>query len=708
MSSLLKTRVYLCALAMALGIGQAELLQATSGTPVTAAKDDVVLHAGTASRVAGAWAVLPDATAASGVRIATPDAGLPKLASAAASPESFFDLTFTAEAGRAYRLWFRGTAENDSWRNDSAFIQFSGSVDAGGAPVYRIGTTSATVVSLEESSGAGVSGWGWQDNGYGAGVLGAPIYFDGTPQTLRVQLREDGLAIDQIVLSPVQFSTLAPGAGTNDTTILAVPAPAPLPQTEIVLHAKDAIAYAGAWAQVADGSAAGGVRVSNPDAGVAKLASAAASPASYFELAFYPEAGRAYRLWVRGRAQNDAWQNDSAFVQFSGSLAADGTPAFRIGTTAATVVSVEEGSGAGLQGWGWQDNGYGFGTLGPAIYFDGTPQTLRVQVREDGLSLDQIVLSAVTYATVAPGATKNDSTILTATTTSTAVPPSSSSPAPAPAPASAPAPEPEPEPTPAPAPTEPGTAKLLRVLEWNTRHGGFGTDNIYDTERLATWIVRMQPDVVMLNEIERYTGWGNEDQPEVYKNLLQNKTGKIWYYTFAQEWGQWSSPGKGNMILSTVPFVSTSQYALVNNWDRSIAQGVITWNGRPITLMVTHLDPYSHDLRLVQAREVTTFAAPEPENRILAGDMNAWPDQTSIAHFNTLYHDSWAVALAQGTAVAFEGNSGQTKRGRIDYIYLSKGSADLSVVSSQVFDTRDANGVMPSDHRPVLTTFSVR
>ena len=39
-------------------------------------------------------------------------------------------------------------------------------------------------------------------------------------------------------------------------------------------------------------------------------------------------------------------------------------------------------------------------------------QTVRVQVREDGLSLDQIVLSAVTYAASAPGATKNDTTIL--------------------------------------------------------------------------------------------------------------------------------------------------------------------------------------------------------------------------------------------------------------------------------------------------------
>jgi endonuclease/exonuclease/phosphatase family metal-dependent hydrolase len=198
------------------------------------------------------------------------------------------------------------------------------------------------------------------------------------------------------------------------------------------------------------------------------------------------------------------------------------------------------------------------------------------------------------------------------------------------------------------------------------------------------------------------------EHPEVYKNLLEQKTGKTWYYVFAQEFGQWTANGKGNMILSTVPFESSSRYELVNNGDRSVVSGVITWNGRRITLIGTHIDPDSQPLRLTQAQEVTTWAAPEPENRILTGDMNAWPDQSSIAHFNTLYDDSWTVAAGKGTATSFAGNTGQTKNGRIDYIYYSMASADLSVVSSQVYDTRDAAGVMPSDHRPVLTTFTIR
>jgi endonuclease/exonuclease/phosphatase family metal-dependent hydrolase len=250
-----------------------------------------------------------------------------------------------------------------------------------------------------------------------------------------------------------------------------------------------------------------------------------------------------------------------------------------------------------------------------------------------------------------------------------------------------------------------GTA--LRVLQWNLHHS-VGTDGVYNPDRIATWAAKMNPDVVMFNEIEKYTYWGNQDQPELYKALLQQKTGRTWYYVFAQEFGQWSSNGKGNLILSRFPINAADRYELSRNYDRSIAMAAITVGGIPVTLINTHLDPYDAALRLAQASEVTWWSGSQPENRILTGDMNAWPDQTSIAHINQSYYDSWTVAANQGTAVAFSGNTGQTKSGRIDYIFYSKGSRNLSVKSSQVYDTRDANGVMPSDHRPVVTTFIVK
>jgi len=186
---------------------------------ITNAQTDVVLYASETTAKAGNWLVEADATAAGGARIRYPDAGGPKLTTAAANPAHYFETTFTAQAGVAYRLWMRGKADANSTNNDSAFVQFSGSVDSAGAAVFRIGTTAATMFNLEECTGCGLSAWGWNDNLFQG--LGPLIYFatSGT-QTIRVQLREDGLAIDQIVLSPQQYLNNSPGATKNDNTIL--------------------------------------------------------------------------------------------------------------------------------------------------------------------------------------------------------------------------------------------------------------------------------------------------------------------------------------------------------------------------------------------------------------------------------------------------------------------------------------------------------
>jgi len=67
-------------------------------------------------------------------------------------------------------------------------------------------------------------GWGWTDNGWCG--LGANVFFKATgTHTIRVQVREDGLSIDQIVLSPITYLATAPGKAIDDTTIL----PANLP-----------------------------------------------------------------------------------------------------------------------------------------------------------------------------------------------------------------------------------------------------------------------------------------------------------------------------------------------------------------------------------------------------------------------------------------------------------------------------------------------
>ena len=180
---------------------------------------DIVLYAASAPVIAGRWSAVTDSSAAGGARLQNPNVGAAKIVTALASPADYFEMTFTASAGQRYHLWMRGKATSNGYANDSVHVQFDKSVNASGAAVWRIGTTSSTEVNLEDCSGCGVSGWGWQDNGYAA--LGGDIYFaaSGT-QTIRVQVREDGFGIDQIVLSPANYLTTSPGTLKNDTHIL--------------------------------------------------------------------------------------------------------------------------------------------------------------------------------------------------------------------------------------------------------------------------------------------------------------------------------------------------------------------------------------------------------------------------------------------------------------------------------------------------------
>ena len=175
---------------------------------------DIVLYAADATVIGGRWVRTPDATAAGGASLRNPDAGAAKVAAAAANPADYFELTFNAQADVPYHLWIRSKADANYWANDSVFIQFSGATN------YAIGTTSAAESNLEDCSGCKLAGWGWQDTGWGVGVAGSPITFTSTGQhRIRIQRREDGVAIDQIILSPSQFFTESPGALKNDARI---------------------------------------------------------------------------------------------------------------------------------------------------------------------------------------------------------------------------------------------------------------------------------------------------------------------------------------------------------------------------------------------------------------------------------------------------------------------------------------------------------
>src|SRR5688572_14734365 len=252
----------------------------------------------------------------------------------------------------------------------------------------------------------------------------------------------------------IDFATMHAAAALAAVFLVAAPAAA---QSAIEITPETATTRAGRWVVTSDSTASGGgMTMRHPDQGAAKLTTALASPTNYFEVTFTASAGIPYQLLLLGKADNNYWGNDSVFVQFSGSVSSTGSSRWRIGTISATEVNLEDCSGCGLSGWKWQDNGYGTNVIGERVYFATTgTQRMRIQTREDGLSIDTIRLVPEAAAAV-----------------------------------------------PAPTPT---SAVTLKVMEWNTHHG-IGTDGRYDISRFIPYIVNSGANVVSLNEVEKNVG----------------------------------------------------------------------------------------------------------------------------------------------------------------------------------------------------------
>jgi hypothetical protein len=132
-------------------------------------------------------------------------------------------VTFVADANTSYTLWIRIKALNNNKFNDSIWTQFS-DAQAGGSQVYPLNTTSGLLVNLAtDASATSLNSWGWQNGAYWLGQPVTVMFPTTGAHTMRIQVREDGVQLDQIVLSSARYLTAAPGTVSNDGTIVPKP-----------------------------------------------------------------------------------------------------------------------------------------------------------------------------------------------------------------------------------------------------------------------------------------------------------------------------------------------------------------------------------------------------------------------------------------------------------------------------------------------------
>lgn len=245
-------------------------------------------------------------------------------------------------------------------------------------------------------------------------------------------------------------------------------------------------------------------------------------------------------------------------------------------------------------------------------------------------------------------------------------------------------------------------AARLRVVTWNIHHGtDFNT--VHAVTEQADLVASLDPDIVALQEVERYTGWGNEDQAAIIDAILEQRTGVSWDWHYVNTGGG-TGNGHGVMTLSRSSLTMKVNKKLPYSRAMSITKFCL--NGRTFLFTNIHLSPYyERDReRVVQQAEIsywlTVYAA---KDRFIVGDFNTEEDKPELEPMRYWYTDQWNVAQNSGVAFGTETTRVDPSKRRIDYVFFGKGSRSyLRLLRAEVIET------MLSDHKPLVVDYDVQ
>ena len=226
--------------------------------------------------------------------------------------------------------------------------------------------------------------------------------------------------------------------------------------------------------------------------------------------------------------------------------------------------------------------------------------------------------------------------------------------------------------------------KPLRVLSWNIHHGE-GMDGKVDLERLATVIRAQQPDIVMLQDVDRRCKRsGGVDQPAELARL----TGMQPLFGKATESEEGES---GQVILSRFPLSDLKIHRLPGEGEPRIAMSAIVETPiGPISAASIYLDGQDAARQIVQA-QVASAALLEVVTSpvVLAGDFNAGPDSKTLAVFGQA---PWFIVEKSDPPATHPADHPTDE---IDFAIVRGLNAEKP--------TTVIGETVASDHRPILT-----
>jgi endonuclease/exonuclease/phosphatase family metal-dependent hydrolase len=617
-----------------LGVMLVATMVAISGgrSDVSAAATEIVLYA-SEGIAKGQWAAVATTGAAGSRSMKSADQGFASTNAPLAAPSHYFEMSFDADAATTYRVWLRLRAEGNSKWNDAVWVQFNDSLTTAGSAAYRIGTTSGLMVNLERCSGCGLSNWGWYNSAYWLSQETAVRFAASGRHTIRVQTREDGVEIDQIVLSPVKYLSAAPGPIINDATILA--------KTSTSTDAPTAPATATLTPYKGTPFALPGtVSAADFDNGGANVAYSDTTAGN---------SGSAYRTTdvdVQGASiggYNVGWTIAGEWLKYSVAVATAGNynVSLRVAAPSGNTVQVTIGgvtaSFAVPNTGGWQN---WTNVTVPMALAAGT-QVMTVKFSTGGVNLHSITVATPSVVS--------------------------------------------------PAPTS-GSGGSFRMMTWNIHHGT-RKDGVADLAGQVRYIVAQNPHVVVLQEVQTWS----ENQPSRLKTLLEQGTGVAWTLVWAPVTSAAGTEGNVVLTRLPVRSSATFQMHATSDWtkigpNRSVAQATVTVGGVPVHVFSTHLDYANTSYRTSQLLDMMEWTAKFGNKRIVGGDFNSWWGEYWITTMMSEYYDTW-----QDVTGSNQNGYTVNNAVRFDYLFRSKLGSDKvrpTRVSTPVTTLSDHNPVI--------------
>jgi endonuclease/exonuclease/phosphatase family metal-dependent hydrolase len=576
------------------------------------AQSDVVLYASEASAARGHWASAANSSAAGGRSMESADQGFSSTNAPQASPANYFESTFEASAGVTYRVWLRLRAENNSKWNDAVWVQFDKSTTAAGSVAYRIGTTSGLMVNLERCAGCGLSNWGWYNTAYWLAQETSVRFATSGTQTLRIQTREDGVEIDQIVLSPATYASNAPGPMLNDATILAKTSTTTSPPSS----------GGGGTLSPYKGSPfalPGTVGAADFDNGGQNVA--------YFDDST-GNSGNAYRstdVDIQGASiggHNIGWTAAGEWLKYTVNVASAATYNVSVRVSAPSAQSMQVTVGGVTASFsipatgGWQN----WTTVTLPMSLASGQQTMTARFTTGGVNFHSVIVASPSTTPTSPST---------------------------------------------------GTGGTFRMLTWNIHHGK-RKDNTYDLAGQVSFILSHNPQVVVLQEVQTW----DEHQPSRLKTMFEQQTGVTWTLVWAPVNTNAGTEGNVVLTRLPVSSTATFKMHATSDWNaigpnRSVAQATVAVGGVPLHVFSTHLDYANTSYRTSQLLDMMDWTSKFGGKRIVGGDFNSWWGEYWITTMMGDYFDTW-----QDVTGSNQNGYTVNNAVRFDYLFRSKIGSD--------------------------------